>query len=54
MTFVDYEEESIQQQFKSISDRVEEYKKLTDEEKIQQTISLEELKKQLDEEKGSS
>jgi hypothetical protein len=54
MTFVDYEEESIQQQFKSISDRVEEYKKLTDEEKIQQTISLEELKKQLDEKKGSS
>jgi hypothetical protein len=54
MTFVAYEEESIQQQFKSISDTVEEYKKLTDEEKKQQTISLEELKKQLDEKNGSS
>ena len=46
MTFVDYEEEAIQQKFKSISDTVEEYKKLTDEEKNQKTISLEELKKQ--------
>jgi hypothetical protein len=46
MTFVDYEEEAIQQKFKSISDTVEKYKKLTDEEKNQKTISLEELKKQ--------
>ena len=54
MTFIDYKEDAIQQQFKSISDTVEEYKKLTDEEKNQQTISYEDLKKQLDEKKGSN
>ena len=54
MTFVDYEEEAIQQQFKAISDSVDEYKKLTDEEKKQETISVDELKRQLDEKKGSS
>ncbi len=54
MTFIDYKEDAIQKQFKSISDTVEEYKKLTDEEKNQQTISYEDLKKQLDEKKGSN
>lgn len=54
MTFIDYDEEAIQEQFKSLNDRVEEYKKLTDEEKEQKTISLDELIKRLDEKKGSS
>jgi hypothetical protein len=54
MTFIDYDEEAIQEQFKSINDRVEEYKKLTDEEKEQKTISLDKLKRRLDEKKGSS
>lgn len=54
MTFIDYDEEAIQEQFKSLNDRVEENKKLTDEEKEQKTISLNELKRRLDEKKGSS
>jgi hypothetical protein len=54
MTFIDYYEESIQEQFKSLNDTAEEYRKLTDEEKKQKTISLDELKKRLDEKKGSS
>ncbi len=52
MTFIDYDEEAIQGQLKSLNDTVEEYKKLTDEEKKQKTISLDELKKRLDEKKG--
>lgn len=54
MTFIDYDEEEIQEQFKSLNDSVEEYKKLTNEEKEQKTISLDELKRRLDENKGSS
>ena len=54
MTFIEYDEEAIQEQFKSLNDRVEEYKKLTDEEKERKTISLDELIKRLDEKKGSS
>jgi hypothetical protein len=54
MTFFDYDEEAIQEQFKSLIDRVEEYKQLTDEEKEKKTISLDELIKRLDEKKGSS
>jgi hypothetical protein len=54
MTFIDYDEEAIQEQFKSLNDNVEEYKKLTEEEKEQKTISLDELKRRLDEKKGSS
>jgi hypothetical protein len=54
MTFIDYDEEAIQEQFKSLNDKVEEYKKLTEEEKQQNTISLDELKKRLDIEKGST
>ena len=54
MTFIDYDEETIQEQLKSLNDTVEEYKKLTDEEKKQKTISLDELKRRLDEKKGSS
>lgn len=54
MTFIDYDEDGIQGQLKTLNDRIEDYKKLTDEEKKQQTISLDELKKRLDEKKGSS
>jgi len=54
MTFIDYDEEAIQEQFKSLNDNLEEYKKLTEEEKEQKTISLDELKRRLDEKKGSS
>jgi hypothetical protein len=54
MTFIDYEEDEIQGQFNSINDRIEEFKKLTDEEKEQKTISLDELISRYDEKKGSS
>ncbi|HRP33134.1 MAG TPA: hypothetical protein PKV73_14650 [Agriterribacter sp.] len=53
MTFIDYDEAEIKEQFDTINDRVEEYKNLTEDEKKEQTTSLEELKKQLDQ-KGSS
>ena len=53
MTFIDYEEEDIKEQFDMINKRVEEYKELTEEEKKLKTITLEELKKRLDK-KGSS
>ena len=54
MTFIDYEEDEIQEQFNSINDRIEEFKKLTDEEKEQKTVSLDELISRYDEKKGSS
>ncbi|SMD42359.1 hypothetical protein SAMN00777080_0906 [Aquiflexum balticum DSM 16537] len=54
MTYIDYDEETFQEQLKSLNDTVEEYKKLTQEEKKQKTISLDELKRRLDEKKGSS
>lgn len=54
MTFVGYDEDEIQDQFKSLNDSVEEFNKLTDEEKKQNTISLDELKRRLDEEEGIS
>jgi hypothetical protein len=54
MTFIDYDEETIQEQFKSLNDNLEEFKKLTEEEKEQKAISLDELKRRLDEKKGSS
>jgi hypothetical protein len=54
MTFVDYGEEAIQEKLKSFTDTVEEYKKLTDEEKKQKTLSLEALKRLNDEKKGRS
>lgn len=49
MTFVDFDEQKIQEQLKSINKAAEEYKNLTEEEKKLKTISLEELKKRLDE-----
>lgn len=54
MTFIDFDEDSIQGQLKTLNDRIEDFKKLTHEEKKQQTISLDELKRRLDEKKGSS
>lgn len=54
MTFIDYDEKAIQEQLKSLNDMAKEYKQLTDEEKEQKTISLDELIKRLDEKKGSS
>lgn len=54
MTFIDYDEEAIQQQFKSLNDKAEEYKNLKNKEKEQKTITLDELIKRLDEKKGSS
>lgn len=54
MTFIGYDEDEIQEQLKLLNDSVEEYNKLTDEEKKQNTISLDELKRRLDKENGSS
>ena len=54
MTFIDFDEAAIQEQLKSLKDRVEEYKKLANEENGQQTVSLNEFKRRLDEKKGSS
>lgn len=54
MTFISFDEDEIQEQLKSLNDSVEEFNKLTDEEKKQNTISLDELKRRLDEEDGSS
>lgn len=53
MTFAGYDEDEIQEQFNTIKNEVEEYKNLTEEEKKEQTISLDEMMKQL-KEKGSS
>lgn len=54
MTFVSFDEDEIQEKLKSLNDSVEEYNKLTDEEKKQKTISLDELKRRLDEEEDIS
>lgn len=48
LTFCGYEQEEIQEQFASIKKTVDDYKNLTDEEKKQSTISLEDLKKKLE------
>jgi hypothetical protein len=53
MTFIGYVEEEIKEQFDQINDTVKQYKKLTADEKMEKTISLEELKKRLNN-KGSS
>lgn len=54
MTFISFDEEEIQEQLKSLNDSVEEFNKMTDEEKKQNTISLEEFKRIFDEEDGDS
>ncbi len=43
MTFCGYDQESIQGKFESFNKIVEDFETLSDEEKSQQTISLEEL-----------
>lgn len=53
MTFVAFNENEIKEQFETITDRVEEYKNLTKEEKEENTITLDELKKRLNQ-KGSN
>lgn len=47
MTFVDYEENEIKEQFDKIKNLESEYIKLTEEEKKERTISVEELMKKL-------
>jgi hypothetical protein len=54
MTFIGYDEEEIQEERKSLDKTIEEYKNLTEEEKKQKTISLDELKGRLDKKKGST
>jgi hypothetical protein len=53
MTFISYNEKEIKEQFDSLTDKVEDYKNLTEEEKMEKTINLDELKRRIDE-KGSS
>jgi len=53
MTFMSYNEEEIKEQFDKINDRVEEYKNLTKDEKEENIITLDELKRRLNK-KGCS
>lgn len=48
MTFIGFDKEEIQEELKSLNKTVEDYKNLTEEEKNQSTISLDELKASLD------
>ena len=47
MTFIGFEEEEIREQFRLLKDEMEEFDKMTDEEKKENTITLEELEKKL-------
>ena len=47
MTFIGFEEEEIKEQFKLLKYEMEEFDKMTDEEKKENTITLEELEKKL-------
>ena len=53
MTFCGYEQDEIQGQFDTMNKTIVEYKTLTNEQKKGQTISLDDLKKKLDEKGGS-
>lgn len=53
MTFCGYEQEEIQEQFASIKKTVDDYKNLTDEEKKQRKISLDDLKKKFEDNNDS-
>lgn len=48
MTFIGFDEEEIQEEWKSLNKTIEDYENLTEEEKNQSTISLDELKASLD------
>ena len=54
MTYAGFEEEEIQAEFSKLKSIVDEYKALTPEEKAEQTISLDELKKRLTDDKSNS
>ena len=54
MTYAGFEEEEIQAEFGKLKSIVDEYKALTPEEKAKQTISLDELKKRLTDDKSNS
>jgi len=49
MTFYGYTEEEIKVQFDTINDSIEEYKNMTEDEKKENTITLDELMKRIDE-----
>ena len=53
MTFFGYNKEEIKEQFDTINDRIEKYKSLSDKEKKEKTITLNELKRRLNK-KGSN
>ncbi len=53
MTFCGYEEDEIQEHFDSMKKTVDDYKSLTDEEKKDKTISLEEIMNKLNKNVGS-
>ena len=48
MTFIDFEEEEIQAEMDKLKDIADEYKNMTEEEKKENTISLDDLLKDLD------
>ena len=50
MTFISFDETEIKLELDTLEERVEEYRNLTEEEKKEKTISLEEFKEQLDKE----
>lgn len=54
MTFVGFEQEEIQAEFDKLKSIVDEYKALTPEEKAKQTISLDELKKRISDDKSDN
>jgi len=54
MTFIGYDEEEIQEELKSLERTIEELKNLTEGERKEKTISLDEFKRRLDEKKGGS
>jgi hypothetical protein len=49
MTFCGFNEEEIKEQFDTINDSIEEYKNMTEEEKNENTITLDELIRRIDE-----
>lgn len=54
MTYAGFEEEEIQAEFDKLKSIVDEYKALSPEEKVKQTISLDELKKRISDDKSDN